>query len=295
MIRSSWPWYMHAVRKWHQYLSIQPFTILTDQQSLKHLLEQRLFYTSSIYMGYKTHGTEMSVSTVSTELWQEIQAAYAVDATMHQLKQQIINDLDAHPEYKIAEGVVLRKNRVVIPKNEGLRDIILQWLHSSHVGRPFRGVSQSLSFLYHPQSDGQSEVLNRCLEQFLRCMVWDSPQDWLKWLSSAEWWYNTTFHTATGHTPCEILYGQPPPIHLPYIPQECLVDAVNRSFIARELMLQKIKIHLQKATHRMKQQADKHRSERKIKLNTLEDKGAFDGEGIVSELKCKRDLMVIVQ
>ncbi|KAJ1407469.1 Ribonuclease H superfamily [Sesbania bispinosa] len=97
-------------------------------------------------------------------------------------------------------------------------------------------------------------------------MVWDSPQDWLKWLSSAEWWYNTTFHTATGHTSYEILYGQPPPIHLPYIPQECLVDAVDRSFIARELMLQKIKIHLKKATHRMKQQADKHGSERKFKV-----------------------------
>ncbi|KAJ1407468.1 Retrotransposon gag domain [Sesbania bispinosa] len=142
---------VHAVRKWHQYLAIQPFTILTDQQSLKHLLEQHLStpaqYTwvtklmgltydikykkgrenvATYALSRASHGQilQMSVSTVSMELWQEIQVAYAADATMHQLKQQIINDPDAHPKYKIAEGVVLRKNRVVIPKNEGLRDII---------------------------------------------------------------------------------------------------------------------------------------------------------------------------
>ncbi|KAJ1377301.1 Retrotransposon gag domain [Sesbania bispinosa] len=141
--------------------SCMPFTILTDQQSLKHLLEQRLstpaqytWVTKLMGLTYDikykkgrenvaadalsraSHGQilQMSVSTVSTELWQEIQVAYAADASMHQLKQQIINDPDTHPKYKIAEGVVLRKNRVVIPKNEGLRDIILQWLHSSHVG-----------------------------------------------------------------------------------------------------------------------------------------------------------------
>lgn len=33
---------VHAVSKWHQYLSIHPFMILTNQRSLKFLLEQRL-------------------------------------------------------------------------------------------------------------------------------------------------------------------------------------------------------------------------------------------------------------
>ncbi|KAH0699131.1 hypothetical protein KY284_013346 [Solanum tuberosum] len=33
----------------------------------------------------------------------------------------------------------------------------------------------------------------------------------------AEWWYNTTFHYAIQTTPYEALYGQPSPIHLPYM------------------------------------------------------------------------------
>src|ERR1044072_3054256 len=33
---------VHAISKWHQYLSIQPFVILSDQHNLKFLLEQRL-------------------------------------------------------------------------------------------------------------------------------------------------------------------------------------------------------------------------------------------------------------
>ena len=73
------------------------------------------------------------------------------------------------------------------------------------------GTELLLSSAYHPQTDGQSEVLNRCLEQYLRCMCLDSPNEWSKWLPLAEFWYNTTFHSATQLTPYEVLYNQPPP------------------------------------------------------------------------------------
>ncbi|KAH1119730.1 hypothetical protein GYH30_048204 [Glycine max] len=51
-------------------------------------------------------------------------------------------------------------------------------------------------------------------------MFVDSPQQWSKWLPLAEWWYNTTFHSAIQTTPYEVVYGQPPPIHLHYLPGE---------------------------------------------------------------------------
>ena len=67
-----------------------------------------------------------------------------------------------------------------------------------------------MSSSYHPQTDGQTERLNQCLEAFLRCTVHSCPIQWYKWLPLAEYWYNTAFHTALGHTPFEIMYGHPP-------------------------------------------------------------------------------------
>jgi hypothetical protein len=59
---------------------------------------------------------------------------------------------------------------------------------------------------YHPQTDGQSEHLNQCLEQYLRCAVQDNPRLWRRCLPMAEFWYNTSHHTALGCSPFKALY-----------------------------------------------------------------------------------------
>lgn len=84
----------------------------------------------------------------------------------------------------------------------------------------------------------------------------------MQWLSLAEYWYNTSFHSAIKTTPYEVLYGQPPPIHLPYLPGESKVDSVDRTLQAREEIINTLKQNLVRAQNRMKQVADKHRSER---------------------------------
>ncbi|KAL1208034.1 hypothetical protein V5N11_008182 [Cardamine amara subsp. amara] len=124
-----------------------------------------------------------------------------------------------------------------------------------------QGVTLQMSSPYHPKSDGQTEVVNRCLESYLRCMCHAQPHLWSKWLALAELWYNTNNHTSTNTTQFEIVYGRPPPVHLPYLPGESKVAVVARSLQERESMLLLLKFYLMRAQHRMKQFADQQRTE----------------------------------
>ncbi|KAH0730001.1 hypothetical protein KY289_001189 [Solanum tuberosum] len=125
-----------------------------------------------------------------------------------------------------------------------------------------QGVQLQRSISYHPQTDGQTKVLNRTLETYLRCFCSDRLKEWSSYLPLAEWWYNTTYHTAIKCTPYEVLYGQKPPIHLPYLACESSSDMVDRSLVAREAIIHLLKFHIQRAQQRMKDLANQHRSDR---------------------------------
>ena len=73
------------------------------------------------------------------------------------------------------------------------------------------GVKLRLSSAFRPQTDGQSEVANRVLGMYLRCLVGDRPRSWLRWLPWAEYCFNTSYQTALRATPFEVFYGRPPP------------------------------------------------------------------------------------
>jgi hypothetical protein len=90
----------------------------------------------------------------------------------------------------------------------------------------FLNVKLRFSSAYHPQTDGQSERVNQCLENYLKCMVFQCPRKWNSQLSTAEWWYNTSFHTSLKMTPFQALYGfSPPMITEGLIPDSVVVDA----------------------------------------------------------------------
>jgi len=119
-----------------------------------------------------------------------------------------------------------------------------------------------MSSAYHPQIDGQTERLNQCLETYLRCFVQSCPSKWDTWLSLAEYWYNTSFHSALGKTLFEVLYGYAPS-HFGIVSSDaCTVLDLQQWLNERSAMTQLIQHNLHRAQQRMKHQEDKHHQER---------------------------------
>ena len=74
-----------------------------------------------------------------------------------------------------------------------------------------------MSSAYHAKTDGQTEVVNQSLEQYLRAFVHDRPHTWAAWLHLSEFWFNTNYHNSAKMTPFMALYGYHPPKLLDYI------------------------------------------------------------------------------
>ncbi|GMI66177.1 hypothetical protein HRI_000287000 [Hibiscus trionum] len=124
-----------------------------------------------------------------------------------------------------------------------------------------QGTELCLSSAYHPQSDGQTEALNRCLKMYLQCMTGNEPHRWEHFLPWAEFWYNTAYQASAGMTPFRALYGRDPPTLLSYVEGGSLNPQVDTVLQDRDAILKELKHNLTQAQLRMKNQADKHRRE----------------------------------
>jgi hypothetical protein len=71
-------------------------------------------------------------------------------------------------------------------------------------------ISQNLSTVYHPQTDGQSERANQRVEQYLRIYGNDEQNDWADLLALAQFTHNTWPNESTKQTPFDLLIGHTP-------------------------------------------------------------------------------------
>lgn len=69
------------------------------------------------------------------------------------------------------------------------------------------GIQLHPSTAYHPRTDGQSEIANKAIEQYLRHFVGYHQDDWSSLLATAEFAHNNHDHESTGISPFKANYG----------------------------------------------------------------------------------------
>lgn len=122
------------------------------------------------------------------------------------------------------------------------------------------------STAYHPQTGGQTERVNQCLEMYLRCVVNDAPRKWRSVLPLAEFWYNSNYHSSLGCSPFRALYGRDPNFGaMPLLSSSCSAP-LEELLQERQAQADRLRQHLVVAQHRMKVQADKNRVEKQFQV-----------------------------
>lgn len=125
------------------------------------------------------------------------------------------------------------------------------------------------STAYHPETDGQTERMNQCFESYLRCMTHSHPTKWSSWISLAEYWYNTTYHTAIKMSSFQALYGFAPPLISELVVPGPEDEEAQNFLLAKQQMLEQLKENLHKAHNRMKRYADVKRVERVFDIGDM--------------------------
>ena len=69
------------------------------------------------------------------------------------------------------------------------------------------GTRLNFSLAYHPQSDGQTKVVNSSLGNMLRSLIGESTKQWDIVLAQDEFAYNDSPNRSTEMSPFQIMYG----------------------------------------------------------------------------------------
>lgn len=134
------------------------------------------------------------------------------------------------------------------------------------------GVRRIHTTAYHPQSNGQAEIVNKSIVKMLRAFANEMKEDWDEHLGILEFAYNSAIHSTTKHSPFYLNYG-----FEPKKPIDLEVNAnSDRSMAQLEKLHERIKKAnkitselIAKVQEKMKKRSDKKRRPLEFKEGDL--------------------------
>ncbi|TYK28783.1 Transposon Ty3-I Gag-Pol polyprotein [Cucumis melo var. makuwa] len=156
---------------------------------------------------------------------------------------EVISDRD--PGFSMVQGNFLYKDKLVLSAHSSLIPTILHTYFRGHSGylRTYKRISSKLywggtqlrrSTTYHPQMDGYTEIVNKSVETYLRCLCGEKPKKWMEWVDWVEHYQKTSNAT------------------------------LDEQLLEQDKVPHELKDHLERAQERMKQYADRHHREEYI-------------------------------
>ncbi|MCO5600050.1 hypothetical protein L7F22_054158 [Adiantum nelumboides] len=144
----------------------------------------------------------------------------------------------------------------------------------------FQAIGTHLCFstAYHPQTGGQTEMVNQVIEDILRAYCSQQPKKWVQYFSLVEYAYNSFDHRSIGMSPFKALYGQECIAPLNFSDPTIKLEASKQMLDEMEAQTKAILKDIQAAQDRQNHYADKDRSKRTFKL----------GERVFLRVKSKR-------
>ena len=122
------------------------------------------------------------------------------------------------PCHKIDDATYIANLFFKVVRLHGLPRSIVSDRDSKFLSHFLRTLWGKLGTTCHPQSDSQTEVVNRILGQMLRCMIVQNIREWDELLAHIEFAYNRVVHSTTSHSPFEVVYGFNPLTPLDLLP-----------------------------------------------------------------------------
>jgi hypothetical protein len=125
------------------------------------------------------------------------------------------------------------------------------------------------SSTYHPQMDGQTEVVNKSLGDLLRSLVTEHHSQWDNILPQEEFSYNDSINKSTGKIPFQIVYGvQPRGVSKLRDSEHNATRSASAEDFAEAMkeLHNQVKERLQSLSQEYKRRADQHRRQIQFKV-----------------------------